>query len=616
MEQQASQSQRVVEQLTGWHGKGLAELASIIEYDFRLDGIRFGTVESQGRIISGGLNQIQLANVLRRAESELSRNDTHKSSYNERPHWELAALEAVRVMAGRDFKPLSNVLDTRIDTLREEITWAYTIGPKPREIRVRHNVVTPTSTPYIRSAIRLSQAMVNTQEFLSSVASVVYAVAKRPQLILPQLALAACSLLGVKTQPTNIPTAEQPISSPTAIELDVESPTAVPNFSQGSQRQNNGEFPGRPPGLGGVEGGTQPVPYNDAIREDLNAIGWGVVYSPPDPVSPDQFNAISFENSGICFLPAPDHLVSTDPSALQEDLLVSDQWGVANYGINDVLTTQVATIADLGAFDPAQYDCAMGYALENNSDGISPGLLFILIFDKDTHEIVARKQVGFAPEVVLRYEQQGDNVTLFADDQEVAWEVLTTEVIPPPITREQLANVNWETDFGTPLSQEEFAEFYEWLLTRPNKPTFFRDTEPIEILPPGSESGSTGVDIRVEHGVNFFPQYLRAVEGEHGTQHLLLAFVVTQVDGVNVLKLGAFSVDWSDVEYNLKLLKLISESKKMQIVILTQDDNAATSKNPVKKDVTGSNPARDNLEKGIFDPGPVPLFITRVAQIW
>lgn len=180
----------------------------------------------------------------------------------------------------------------------------------------------------------------------------------------------------------------------------------------------------------------------------------------------------------------------------------------------------------------------------------------------------------------------------------------------------ELANVNWETDFGTPLSQEEFAEFYEWLLTRPNKPTFFRDTEPIEILDPSSIGGvTTAIDIRVENGVNFFPQHLRAVEGEHGTQHVLLAFVVTQVDGENVLKLGAFSVDWG-AQYGGGLLKIISESKKMQIVILTKDANAPASKNLVLKDVTGSNPARDKLEQGVFDTGPVPLFISAIFPIF
>lgn len=188
--------------------------------------------------------------------------------------------------------------------------------------------------------------------------------------------------------------------------------------------------------------------------------------------------------------------------------------------------------------------------------------------------------------------------------------------LPKRVSSEALQHLDWATDFPL-VSKDEYARLFEELVKTSERIRFDNTTEPVEILSPQSSANVTAVDVRLTKGVNFFPQYIFAVETEHGVANVLMALVVArQSDGSNAIVPIIFGFDPEDIS-NTEILRQIGTYTKMQIVIVTRNKFAENGqKNPIFLELTGSDPARRALEQGILDENTrfAMLTITHVGS--
>ncbi|HUD20017.1 MAG TPA: hypothetical protein VMR81_06270 [Patescibacteria group bacterium] len=180
-----------------WKSWGLAKLANIIgeEYSFP-NGIQFGRIDGPEKPLAYGYTPDQLAGVLRRWSQEVknAKAGDEGPQLFDKPHWELAVIEAARVISHGQ-EGMGEAFDSRINEL-QAIVVEQRIG------KIRTKASKPgqfSNTSIIQYENRTNQEEVSlaepVREFLSSLGDTLRAVGKRPILVFTGVILAACASL-------------------------------------------------------------------------------------------------------------------------------------------------------------------------------------------------------------------------------------------------------------------------------------------------------------------------------------------------------------------------------------------------------------------------------------
>ena len=252
-------SQHFVESATGWTNKGIHELADIIgSYPFDKT-LHFGKIMSNDSVVTNGYTPEQLSTILHRFGMEMD-NGTFSEQKNRytKPHAELATLEAVRTMAGKDAKEVGGALDKRAEVLRAVVVARYTGTPAGSVQRTSASQEHPET---IRKTDVVSRQIdtIRRDSFIQGLRSTAEQFKKKPGralTVILGLALAACQQTARtptpgtgETPPTGVPTlvtpeaTVQPTPVPTESGFATEQPPTVftqPTLTEAQYKEGSG----------------------------------------------------------------------------------------------------------------------------------------------------------------------------------------------------------------------------------------------------------------------------------------------------------------------------------------------------------------------------------------